>query len=281
MATYKVPQDVEAEDKIVGFLSLKQFVFVIVMIASLWLCWILLQINFLLALIPLPIAIVSGVLGLYQRSDQPIEVFLASWLRFKLKPRKRRWDQEGLDERVIITAPKTIEKNYTKGLTEQQVSSRLMQLSSLLDSRGWASKQITSRNTFTGSQRLFSPEEMARYAAPRTPFDNEATSVFDQYDTEDPRNRIAQEVNRDFDYVTKQKRQEAQAVVEKARTESTVLEKSSAPITAPPVARPTEPTPSVAKEADSDTVTAPPQPLAGSQNKLADDEVIIDISHKK
>ena len=37
MATHKVPQDVEAEDKLVGFLSLKQFIFVIFGIAFGWL----------------------------------------------------------------------------------------------------------------------------------------------------------------------------------------------------------------------------------------------------
>lgn len=217
MATYKVPQDVEAEDKIVGFLSLKQLIFVIIMIASLWMCWILFQANILLGFIPLPIALVSGVLGLYQRKDQPVEVFLASWLRFQLKPRKRKWDQEGLEERVIITAPKHIEKMYTKGLSQEQVNSRLTQLSSIMDTRGWAAKRIGDQQLQTSGQRLFSIEEMQRFSAPVAPIDLDVHAVTDPYDTTDPRNATAQEVERDMNYVAQKSRKDALAVVEAAR----------------------------------------------------------------
>lgn len=217
MATYKVPQDVEAEDKLIAFLSLKQFIFVLIMFASFWMCWVLGRVNILLGLLPLPIAAVTGVLGLYQRKDQPVEVYLASWLRFKFKPRTRKWDQEGLEERVIINAPKVVEHHYTKGFSQEQVSSHLSQLSSMLDSRGWASKRAGDPQS--QSQRLFSMQELERYKKPATPIEAEEDAVADQFDESDPRNRTVQEVSKDFQGTDKKQRQHALEVIEKARSE--------------------------------------------------------------
>ena len=288
MATYKVPQDVEAEDKIIGFLSLKQFIFVIVMIASLWMCWWLAAYQIFLGLIPLPIAIVSGVLGLYQRSDQPVEVYLASWLRFKTKPRRRKWDQEGLEERVIITAPKTVEKNYTKGLSQTQVENRLNQLSSLLDSRGWASKH--GAQAINTGQRLFNADELSRYARPTLPLDGESSHVIDQYDANDPRNRTVQEVNRDFGAVEKRQRAEALHVVEQARKEAlqsvptTPASTPAAPVlaakTGPAKVRAHTPpqTSGQPRPPQPARQQAKPQPKA---DENANGEVVINLHHKK
>lgn len=293
MATYKVPQDVEAEDKLIGFLSLKQFIFVLIMCAALWMCWILIQVNIFLGLIPLPIVIVSGMLGLYQRKDQPVEVYLASWLRFKLKPRTRRWDQEGLEQRVVVTAPKIIEKNYTKGLTEQQVASRLTQLSSLLDSRGWASKQVSGAPQAIDNQRLLSMKELSRYSRPGIPLDADKAAVIDPYDSTDPRNRTSQEVERDFTTVSKQQHENALAVVERARAEAAKAAPKPSPVNAAPLApaqKQTTPPPKAPQVETSVTPTKPvTKPIAKKQldktgesvSESADGEVTIELHHKK
>jgi hypothetical protein len=143
MATHKVPQDVEAEDKLVGFLSLRQFIMVLVGLGFGYLTFFFFtRIHPITALIWIPPTVVCLVLGLYQRKDQPVEVYLASALRFYFKPRKRKWDQEGYEERVIITAPERIQKQYTKNFTGEEAYSRLDNLSRLMDSRGWTSKLI-------------------------------------------------------------------------------------------------------------------------------------------
>lgn len=142
MATHMVPQDVEAEDKLVGFLSLKQFIMTVLGIGFGYLTFFFFtKIHPLAALIWLPPTLVFFVLGLYQRKDQPIEVFLASALTFYFKPRKRKWDQEGHEEQVIITAPPVVEHHYTKDFTGAEAASRLQSLSTMMDSRGWASKR--------------------------------------------------------------------------------------------------------------------------------------------
>lgn len=141
MATHKIPQDVEAEDKLLGPLSLKQFIFVILGGGFCFLIYFFAtKVHFLTSVIWLPPAAFFLILGLYQRKDQPAEVFLASALRFYFKPRTRKWDQDGYQERVVITAPPKIERQYTKNFTGAEATSRLAGLSRMMDTRGWASR---------------------------------------------------------------------------------------------------------------------------------------------
>ncbi len=142
MAVYKVPQDVEADDKLIGPFSFRQFVFILVMIGFLYLTYLFATIMPLLAIVPLPIAAFFGILGLWPRKDQPVEVYLAALIHFWTTPRKKIWNQEGHVEHVRINVPKKETPTYTDGLQSFQVKSRLHTLASTLDSRGWASKNL-------------------------------------------------------------------------------------------------------------------------------------------
>jgi hypothetical protein len=148
MAVYKVIQDVEAEDKLLGPLTLKSFIYAII-------AGTLAFINFRLLVAGTPIKwvfiivllcpmILFGVLASPLGRDQPTEVWLLSKIRFFLKPRLRIWDQEGTDELVTVTAPKKIEQQLSDGLTQTEVRSRLKTLASTLDTRGWAIKNVDS-----------------------------------------------------------------------------------------------------------------------------------------
>lgn len=144
MATHKVPQDVETEDKLIGFLSMKQFIFVVVGLGFGYLTFFFAtKVNVFVSIIWVPFTIVPLVLGLYQRKDQPVETFLASAIRFYFKPRRRKWDQEGYEDRVVVTAPPKVEHHYTKDFSGAEAVSRLTKLSHMMDSRGWASKLTT------------------------------------------------------------------------------------------------------------------------------------------
>jgi PrgI family protein len=144
MAVYKVPQDVEAEDKLVGPFSLKQFIFILLFLTAGWIAFILSRIFLPLGVIMLPFLIVFGTLGFVHRKDQPVEVYLAALIRFYLKPHRRRWDQDGYDQRVIITAPKIVEVQRARIITQDEVQNRLTQLARIVDTRGWAAKGLTT-----------------------------------------------------------------------------------------------------------------------------------------
>ncbi len=141
MATYKVIQDVEAEDKLVGPLTLRQFIYAAVAAFLLYMSFFSLTKNVaFLMIFFLPPALLLGFLAIPWHGDQPTEIWAIARIRFLLKPRKRIWDQSGSKELVSITAPKQVERNYTDGLTQTEVNSRLRALASTIDSRGWAVK---------------------------------------------------------------------------------------------------------------------------------------------
>lgn len=142
MAVYKVPQDVEAEDKLLGPFSFRQFLYLIVAIMGVAIGWGLSKVLVPLAIIPLPIVILFGALALPLRKDQPMEVYLAALLSFYLKPRKRLWKADGVQSLVEIIAPKTVEERRTNGLSEDEAQQRISYLATLVDSRGWAVRGV-------------------------------------------------------------------------------------------------------------------------------------------
>ncbi len=143
MSTYKVLQDIEAEDHILGPLSLRQFIFGLISAFFLYLCFIVVTRGApaLLAVF-LPPALFAGFFAIPFGGDQPTELWALAKIRFYMKPRKRIWDQSGVKELVTITVPKKIEVQRTDGLSETEVRSRLSALGATLDSRGWATKNV-------------------------------------------------------------------------------------------------------------------------------------------
>lgn len=160
---YKVPQDVEAEDKLLGPFSFRQFVFLIIAIIALGAAYILGRILLPLGLIPVPIALFFGALALPLRKDQPMEVYLAAVISFMLKPKKRLWQPDGIEYLVEVTAPKTEERTYGNGYNQEEVQRRLSYLANLVDSRGWAIRGINNPNSsmqadlYNEAQAAFDP----------------------------------------------------------------------------------------------------------------------------
>lgn len=138
MAVYKVPQDVEADDKLIGPFSFRQFIYLIIVAMASALAWGLAQLFIPLAIIPLPIILFFGALALPLRKDQPMEIYMAAMWSFLLKPHMRRWDPDGIESLIEITAPKSLDIQFTKDISQDEAQRRLGYLASVVDSRGWA-----------------------------------------------------------------------------------------------------------------------------------------------
>lgn len=139
MAVYKVPQDVEADDKLIGPFSFRQFIYLIIVAISIAMAWGLSQLFIPLAIIPLPVIVFFAALALPLRKDQPMEAYLTAVVSFYfLKSRKRFWIPDGIDSFVTIIPPKNSDKILTKELDESEAQRRLAYLSELVDSHGWA-----------------------------------------------------------------------------------------------------------------------------------------------
>ena len=146
MAVYKVIQDIEAEDKLLGPLTLKGFIYAI---TAGFLAFVNVRIaiagtgggyRFIAVFILFWPMLLFGVLASPLGREQPTEVWLLSHIRFLLKPKSRIWNQLGQSELVTITAPKKVDQHLTKDLTQPEVTSRLETLAMTMDSRGWAVK---------------------------------------------------------------------------------------------------------------------------------------------
>lgn len=142
MAEYKVIQDIEAEDKLLGPLTLRQFVYAGIVAASLFIAFQLAKIAWWLAIPMLPHMILFGLLAAPFGKDQNSEIWLLAKIRFMLKPQIRIWDQSNIKQLVTVTAPKKIERQLTDNLSQVEVKSRLRALADTLDSRGWAARSL-------------------------------------------------------------------------------------------------------------------------------------------
>lgn len=170
MAVYKVLQDIEAEDKLLGPLTLKGFIYACTAGVLIFVNFKLLitgssSFKWLLILVFLPPTLLFIVLASPLGREQPTEVWLLARVRFLLKPRNRVWNQTGISKLVTITAPKKIEKQRTKGFSEYDVQNRLQTLAVTLDSRGWAIKNIRLPTaTADDSDRLVTPTTLPNVA---------------------------------------------------------------------------------------------------------------------
>jgi len=138
MAEYKVPQDVEADDKLIGPFTFRQFVYLIIVALAGAAAWGLYQLFPLLVVIPLPIILFFGVLALPLRKDQPMEMYLSAMLSYYLKPHRRLWDADGVDSLIEITVPKTVAVQRTKNISQNEAQQRFGYLAEIVDSQGWA-----------------------------------------------------------------------------------------------------------------------------------------------
>ncbi|MCY3804593.1 MAG: PrgI family protein [Candidatus Saccharibacteria bacterium] len=140
MASYKILQDIEAEDKIIWRLSLKQFIFAFIGCGLLFVGYLSVStfghlfFLFLFSLFAAPLIFLALPLG----QDQPNEVWLLAKLNFLFKSKTRLWIQGGQPE-IIIQKKTPSEKIVTdprKELDAQQANQEIQNITEVLDSRG-------------------------------------------------------------------------------------------------------------------------------------------------
>lgn len=145
MAQYKVPQDVEADDKLLGPFSFRQFVYLLIAAILIAIAVGLFQIFPLLAIIPLPPVLLLGALALPLRKDQPMETYLAAIVSYFLKPRTRTWHPGQRESTILITAPKIKDdKPRVRDISGEEATHRLSFLADIVDTEGYAIKGVSA-----------------------------------------------------------------------------------------------------------------------------------------
>lgn len=216
MATYKVLQDIEAEDKLLLWLTPRQTIYAAIAIISAVLAFFMARLNILLVL-PWLFPIISfGFLAAPLGRDQPNDIWLAAQLRFFIKNRRRVWDQSGMQELVQITAPKKEERIYTDGLSQTEVRSRLRALASTIDSRGWAVKNV-SVNLSSAPGFMANAEDDRLVAFNEIPQEVPATDVNASDDILDPfSNAVAQRFDSEIKRQQVEHREHLRATMQQA-----------------------------------------------------------------
>ncbi|HEX6462248.1 MAG TPA: PrgI family protein [Candidatus Saccharimonadales bacterium] len=162
MSVYKVPQDVEAEDKLLGPFSFRQFVYLIIAAGCGFITFLLVQAPLPVPFFSIPLILIALgfiIIALPLRKDQPMELYVLALLRFYLKPKRRMWQPDGTTTGVIIDAPHVIHQQLTKDLTEEEAATRLSYLAQIIDTRGWAAKGVTMPTAANSSVKLTVADE--------------------------------------------------------------------------------------------------------------------------
>lgn len=162
MGYYKIPQDVEAEDKLIGPFTFKQFLFLIGFFISGFLMVTIGAQSIIIGALFLPFVLFFGLLGFYRPKDQPVENKILAYLNYYFRPHTRMWSRDGIIEHVIIKVPKKERKYYGDERTPDQVRSQLKQLAQVVDTRGWSTKQTQiqtpgGQQAFDSSDRIYNP----------------------------------------------------------------------------------------------------------------------------
>lgn len=212
MASYKVPQDVEADDKLLGPLSFRQFIYMLVALGLGGMTYFF-AITFLpLILFTIPPFLLFLVLALPIKKDQPMETYLLAIISFYIKPRQRIWQPDGYDKLVdVYVNEQEIIDIKTSDLTMSQAQERFDFLANVVDSQGRSIRGLESNSTFDAN------------------FLKETDSTQDTHDD-------ASQVSRNFDQmISEQDRRRREQLMSSEPSTTTFVEPRSADIQQPAV----------------------------------------------
>lgn len=248
MAEYKVPQDVEADDKLIGPFNFRQFVYLLIVAALIAIMFGLFQIFPLLAIIPLPPILLLLALALPLKKDQPMETYLTALISYYLKPRTKVWMPGQRETTIKITAPKIVDKIRTRNISGEEATHRLSFLADIVDTEGYIIKDAINKPM---------REDLVAEA-------NTATDIFETFHFDNLSNVIDKdETNRHQEVVNK-----LRLAIEKNNSftsSSSITTTSTTPLpftlTSSTIAQPPNPTPSSITVSSPSSVptSSPPQ----------------------
>jgi len=167
LARYKVPQNIDMEDKIIGPLTMIQFVYLLVGGMAVYLMWTFFDISLFL-ITGIPILILTLAMAFLKVQDQPFPKFLASAILFLVKPKARVWAKDPNASHLSIVK-KTASKPEEASPTQQGPSrGEIAQLASVLDTGGRA-KAFEDRTVAPEPQQTQPPQTPVTQVPPNSP----------------------------------------------------------------------------------------------------------------
>ena len=155
MGQYKVPQNVETEDKLVGPFSLRQLIYLAIAIGWAFIIYRIFKSQWvIMVFLILPVSGFFGVLGVAQREEQSFESYLSAVIRYNLVPRRRMWNKE-LSPDIntgAIQDPSLNEKE--EELNDVPTKGELQQLAHVLDTHKPTNVVDSPQNSTKDSNRI-------------------------------------------------------------------------------------------------------------------------------
>jgi hypothetical protein len=128
---FNIPQFIDKEDKIVGFLTAKQLGWLFGAGALLMVLWTILDTTSLI-IVAIPVIGIFGALAFYQPNGQPLISFALSSISFMFSPKIYIWHRISEKEAIKIIEKK---KNDTAQPQKEIGADKLKELSNILDHR--------------------------------------------------------------------------------------------------------------------------------------------------
>lgn len=144
-ATYKIPQNVDLEDKILGPLTLKQFLYTLGagMITFVSFSTFYTLVPALFYVITFLTWTITAAIVFVRPNDQPFLKFVFAFLWFSLKPNRRVWKRIPTLSNVPDTEPVKVAPP-PPAPSSTEVRSRLQRLAHVVDTRGWSTLEAGS-----------------------------------------------------------------------------------------------------------------------------------------
>ena len=130
MATFQVPQFIDIEDKIIGPISLRQFIILVVTVAIVFMLFKILQI-WLRIIVGGSIGALGMALAFLKINGQNFSRVALNFLRYMINPRLYVWQRSGEKRTLVKEQPKIVKKEET---TKKRLStSELEEMAKKLD----------------------------------------------------------------------------------------------------------------------------------------------------
>jgi hypothetical protein len=139
---YKVPQNVDIEDKVVGPLTLRQFLILLVTFGLILTLYFMFPgpLKFFFFLLALFVGIAGGAIAFTKYGDQNMETFLMSAFRTFSSPRQRIWKKVPEPVLTMVSADEApVEKGPKTKAALSEKRDDLSKLAALVDSGGYVS----------------------------------------------------------------------------------------------------------------------------------------------
>jgi len=131
---FVVPQFIDIEPKIMGQVSLRQFLVLLVTAGLIFICYKLADFT-LFAIEAIVLFALGGIIAFFKVNGQPVHYFLLNFLQSAKRPKLRVWYKEGIEAKEVILSEKVKEKE--EEIARPPLSSkRLSEISLIVDTGG-------------------------------------------------------------------------------------------------------------------------------------------------